>query len=42
VSFFKDRLRLGLGVRDVNETSETWFFTVGLTDLPGLTYWLTR
>ncbi len=42
VSFFKDRLRLGLGVRDVNETSETWFFTIGLTDLPGLTYWLTR
>ena len=42
VSFFKDRLRLGLGVRDINEASETWFFTVGLTDLPGLTYWLTR
>ena len=42
VSFFKDRLRLGLGVRDVNEASETWFFTVGLTDLPGLSYWLTR
>jgi predicted acylesterase/phospholipase RssA len=42
VSFFKDRLRLGLGVRDVNEASETWFFTVGLTDMPGLTYWLTR
>jgi len=42
VSFFKDRLRLGLGVRDVNEASETWFFTIGLTDLPGLTYWLTR
>ena len=42
VSFFKDRLRLGLGVRDFNETAETWFFTIGLTDLPGLTYWLTR
>jgi len=42
VSFFKDRLRLGLGVRDVNEASDTWFLTVGLTDLPGLTYWLTR
>ena len=42
VSFFKDRLRLGLGVRDINDASDTWFFTVGLTDLPGLTYWLTR
>jgi hypothetical protein len=42
LSFFKDRLRLGLGVRDFNDTSDTWFITIGLTDLPGLSYWLTR
>ena len=42
VSFFKDRLRLGLGVRDVNDASDSWFLTVGVTDIPGLTYWLTR
>ena len=42
VSFFKDRLRLGLGVRDFNDTSESWFFTIGLTDIAGLSYWLTR
>jgi predicted acylesterase/phospholipase RssA len=42
VSFFNDRLRVGLGARDVNYISDTWFLTVGLTDIPGLTYWLTR
>ena len=42
VSFFKDRLRLGLGARDFNNASNTWFLTVGLTDLPGLSYWLSR
>ena len=42
VSFFKDRLRVGFGTRDFSDTSETWFLTLGLTDIPGLTYWLTR
>ena len=42
VSFFKDRLRLGLGVRNFNDAEDTWFFTVGITDIPGLSYWLTR
>jgi len=42
VSFFQDRLRLGLGTRDFNDISDTWFLTIGFTDLPGLTYWLTR
>lgn len=42
LSFFKDRLRIGLGARDYNNTSDTWFITIGLTDIPGLSYWLTR
>ncbi|MBT8128130.1 MAG: patatin-like phospholipase family protein [Gammaproteobacteria bacterium] len=42
VSFFNDKLRVGLGARDFNYISDTWFVTVGLTDIPGLTYWLTR
>ena len=42
VSFFKDRLRVGFGARDFSDSSGTWFLTFGLTDLPGLTYWLTR
>lgn len=42
ISFLKDRLRIGLGARDLGHTSDTWFLTIGLTDLPGLSYWLTR
>lgn len=42
VSFMKDRLRVGLGTRDVTNFNDEWFLTVGLTDLPGMTYWLTR
>ncbi len=42
VSFYKDSLRLGLGVRDYRHSSDTWFLTFGITDVPGLGYWLTR
>lgn len=42
VSFFKDRLRLALGIRDLDNAEDTWFLTVGITDIPGLSYWLTR
>jgi hypothetical protein len=42
VSFFKDRLRLAVGNRDVGHAEGQWFFLLGLTDIPGLTYWLTR
>jgi hypothetical protein len=42
VSFFKDRLRIGLGARDFSNVPESNFLTVGFTDIPGLVYWLTR
>ena len=42
VSFFRDRIRLGLGVRDFNDAGDTWSLTVGFTDLPGWIYWLSR
>ena len=42
VSFMKDRLRVGLGARDIRNFDVSWFLTVGVTDLPGATYWLTR
>jgi hypothetical protein len=42
VAFMKDRLRVGLGTRDFNDTSNNWFLILSVTDLPGLTYWLTR
>jgi predicted acylesterase/phospholipase RssA len=42
VSFMKDRLRVGLGTRDIRNFGDQWFLTFGITDLPGLAYWLTR
>ena len=42
IKLLKDGLRLGLGVRDVNHGSETAFFTLGVLDVPGIVYWLTR
>jgi predicted acylesterase/phospholipase RssA len=42
VSFLKDRLRVGLGTRDIRNFNDEWFLTIGVMDLPGVTYWLTR
>jgi len=42
VSFLKDRLRVGLGTRDIRNFGDNWFLTLGVMDLPGATYWLTR
>jgi hypothetical protein len=42
VSFLKDRLRVGLGARDFDQFENSWFMTVGISDLPGAIYWLTR
>ena len=41
-SFLKDRLRVALGMRDVRDFEDTWYLTLGVTDLPGAFYWLTR
>ena len=42
VGLLENRLRLALGVRDVNEMDHTWFLLLSVTDIPGMTYWLTR
>jgi len=42
MSFLKDRLRVGLGARDFDNFDNSWFLTLGISDLPGATYWLTR
>jgi hypothetical protein len=42
VGLFKDRVRVALGTRNFDAVSDNWFLLLGLTDLPGLTYWLTR
>ncbi|MDH3358865.1 MAG: patatin-like phospholipase family protein [Desulfobacteraceae bacterium] len=36
-------LPIGLGARDViNDADDTFFLTIGIADLPGLAYWLSR
>jgi hypothetical protein len=42
VNFLKDRLRVGLGVRDFDDASDSVFLNVGVSDIPGVVYWLTR
>jgi len=42
VGILENRLRIGLGARDFDDMGDTWFLTVGVTDIPGLVYWLTR
>ena len=42
VGILKNRLRIGFGTRDFDHASDAWFITIGITDVPGLIYWLTR
>jgi len=42
VGILKNRLRIGFGTRNFEHASDTLFFTIGITDLPGMFYWLTR
>ncbi|MBW1889462.1 MAG: patatin-like phospholipase family protein [Deltaproteobacteria bacterium] len=42
-NLFKNRIRIGLGARDAIENAEdTIFLTIGIADLPGLAYWMSR
>ena len=42
-NLFKNRVRIGLGTRDaIDNARDTIFFTIGIADLPGLFYWMTR
>ena len=42
VGMLENRLRLSLGARDIDDMGDTWFLVIGVTDVPGLVYWLTR
>jgi len=42
ISILKNRLRIGVGTRDFDHASDAWFITLGITDIPGMLYWLTR
>ena len=42
IGILKNRLRIGVGTRDFDRASDAWFITFGITDMPGMLYWLTR
>lgn len=43
VNFIKNRVRVSLGARDIiNDANDTVFLTIGIADLPGLIYWMSR
>jgi hypothetical protein len=43
VNLIKNRVRVSLGARDIiNEAGDTVFLTIGIADLPGLFYWMSR
>jgi hypothetical protein len=42
-NLLNNRLRISFGARDIfNKAGDTLFLTIGLADLPGLMYWLSR
>ncbi len=42
-NLFNNRFRISLGARDViHDADDTIFLTIGISDLPGLAYWLSR
>jgi hypothetical protein len=43
VNLLKNRVRISLGARDIiNDANDTLFLTIGIADLPGLFYWMSR
>lgn len=40
VGFLENRIRAGLGARNVKDFHGTWFLTLGIADIPGFVYWL--
>jgi hypothetical protein len=43
VNLIKNRVRISLGARDlINDAENTVFLTIGIADLPGLVYWMSR
>lgn len=41
IDLLKDRLRIGLGVRNFDDASDIVLLIIGVNDLPGLVYGLT-
>ncbi|WP_455202147.1 patatin-like phospholipase family protein [Kaarinaea lacus] len=42
VSILENKIRFGLGARDFESTSDSWYLSFGITDIPGIIYWFTR
>jgi hypothetical protein len=43
VNLLNNRLRISFGARDIlNHAGDTLFLTIGIADLPGLVYWMSR
>jgi hypothetical protein len=42
INLLRDRLRIGLGVRNFDDASDIVFLISSVNDFPGLVYWLTR
>ena len=42
IGVLKNRIRIAVGTRNFDHASDAWFLTFGITDLPGMFYWLTR
>jgi hypothetical protein len=42
IGLLENRLRIAAGTRDFSNMGDTWFVLLSVTDIPGMTYWLTR
>ncbi len=40
VGFLENRIRVGIGARNVKDFSDTWLLTLGIADIPGFAYWV--
>ena len=42
LGILENKLRFGLGARDFDSVSDSWYISFGVTDIPGIIYWFTR
>lgn len=38
----ENKLRFALGTRDFDDVENSWYFSFGVTDIPGIAYWFSR
>jgi len=42
LGILENKLRFGLGARDFDNVSDSWYISFGVSDIPGIVYWFTR